>query len=822
MLLPDFWILGINARNLKYIKKFNPKKAIRLADNKLKTKNFLSQRWIPVPQTYGIIKNRRELFNFDWNALPDEEFVIKPNKWSKGKGIMIVKKLDSLEDNKESWKDFLIWRYLKSIWKFWKGWENNLEHSQESLRFKVGKDILTYNDFVRRLIDVLDWKFSLTFWWDKILIEEKLEPWESFKIFCKYWLADIRVIVFNLIPVAAMVRMPMPWSWWKANLAQWWVGLWIEVGSWKIKSMYYKRKIFTNNFPWEFSHFWRKKIQFWDDILLFSSKIQYFVNIWYLALDWVITEDGPKLLEINARAGLEVQNASNLPLKHRLEKISDIKVDDPSKWVEIAKSLFTSEKKKITLSKVIYLSQKANLILEGEDEDKKIEVVVEVDLKKTKNYATKDILDLVNKHKDWDIILDLFESEVRFKNLKFNLLEHWKWKIILWREVLSNYYIKPIKKTYQNIDFINPENIIESEIEDIKYLDEKIRLLSNKLNLNSILKPINYLDELDNFITWWWNYNPKFEYKRPKDKFLEDIKWQILSLKDKYFGNVDNLKSNFSKLFEEKLDELLIRVNLIQAYKKQKYDKILEYNEKLFWKLNDELVNLSKEKIFIEENNDEVLWRILTYEEVKHIIRKYLDERGFENIKIVSDVSSLSRITVTRLSNNAIVKLNPHAVFREKEIYATLAHEIDVHVRRFINWVKTWWNILRMWTGFYLKDEEWLAVWKSFQVLPEGYEKKWMYIKYYLLDQAQKNHFARVAEIYRWIVGWDLMKSFRAVFRLKKWIQNTWFIDKWAIWMKDIVYLDWYIKIKNWVNSWWKIDKLMIWKIKVEDIEKIV
>jgi hypothetical protein len=40
----DFGILGINRRNLDFIKKFNPQKGIRLADNKYETKEFLSQR----------------------------------------------------------------------------------------------------------------------------------------------------------------------------------------------------------------------------------------------------------------------------------------------------------------------------------------------------------------------------------------------------------------------------------------------------------------------------------------------------------------------------------------------------------------------------------------------------------------------------------------------------------------------------------------------------------------------------------------------------------------------------------------------------------
>ena len=816
----DFGILWMNARNLKYIKRFNPKKAIRLADNKLKTKKFLSLRGIPVPETFAIIDSRKTLFDFDRKSLPEKEFVIKPNKGSKWKGIMIVEMKEiwrkSEENIKKIWKNgmFFFSRFGEKMKIFRKG-------SNEWLIFKVWKEVYSYDDFIRRLIDILDWKYSLTFWWDKILIEEKLEPGENFKQFCQWWLADIRVIVFNLIPVAAMVRMPTPWSWGKANLAQWGVWLGIEVGSWKIKSMYYKRKIYTKDFPWDFAKFWRKKIPFWDDILLYSSKIQYFVNIWYLALDWVITDEGPKLLEINARAGLEVQNASNLPLKRRLEKIADIKVDEPAKWVDIAKSLFTTEKKVITLNKVLYLSQKWQIILEWEEEDEKIQITVEVDLKKTKNYISPDLYEKVVNWNEGDVVLDLYESEVRFKNLKFEKLESWLRKVILGRDTVSQYYIKPIKKTYQDISFINPNKIIEAEVEDIKYLDEQIRLLNNRLNLNAILKPKNYLDELDNFITWWGHYNPKFEYSRPEDKKLNETKDKILSLKEKYFKDPHSLKSQFAYLFNEKLDELLIRLYLIEAYKRQKYNEILKYNQLLFGQFNEDWIKLSKEKVFLEEDNKEILGRILSPGEVKKIVRDYLNERWFTDIKIVIDVSSLSRITISRIGNTAFVKLNPYAKFREKEIYATLAHEIDVHLTRFVSAVKTGWNILKQWTWYYLKDEEWLAVWKSFQVLPEGYEKKGMYERYYLVYEAQKNDFARVAQIRLGIRWGSLNDAFRYAFRVKKWIQNTWFVDKWAIWMKDVIYLEWFNKIRNWVESGGDVDKMMIWKIKVEDIEKI-
>lgn len=79
----DFGILGNNARNLLYIKKFNDKKGIRLANNKLQTKDFLIERGIPFAKTYGIITNRTELYEFDFSYLPKKNFVVKPNHGSK-------------------------------------------------------------------------------------------------------------------------------------------------------------------------------------------------------------------------------------------------------------------------------------------------------------------------------------------------------------------------------------------------------------------------------------------------------------------------------------------------------------------------------------------------------------------------------------------------------------------------------------------------------------------------------------------------------------------------------------------------------------------
>src|SRR3989339_174836 len=84
-------LLGINARNLLYIKAYNPQKAIVLADSKLKTKQFLSTRGIPVAKLYAVIHNKKELKNFQWEGTP-KPFVIKPNSGYGGEGIIIIEK----------------------------------------------------------------------------------------------------------------------------------------------------------------------------------------------------------------------------------------------------------------------------------------------------------------------------------------------------------------------------------------------------------------------------------------------------------------------------------------------------------------------------------------------------------------------------------------------------------------------------------------------------------------------------------------------------------------------------------------------------------
>ena len=815
----DFGILGNNARNLLYIKKFNDKKGIRLANNKLQTKDFLVERWIPFAKTYGIISSRKELYEFDFSYLPKKNFVVKPNQWSKGQWVYIVKYIEE-----EQPEEIIIEKPKKTFQKigeqirklFFQKFEDHHHHG----KYQIWDEILTDQEFRRRLLDIIDGKFSMTLGWDKIIVEEKLIAGELFKDFCEYGLADIRVIVFNLVPVATMIRVPTKQSGGKANLAQWWLWFGIEVGSGKITSLLWKNKIRKMKFPKKFSHFQNKKIPYRNDILFLSSKVQYFVNLWYLALDWVITNEWPKLLEINARAGLEVQKVSNTKLQKVLDKIADLKIIDPEKWVEIAKSLFTPEKSDLLWqNKLLYLSQYAKFIIKEKEEEEKLDVIVEVDLNKSWNFMSQKLFDKIKENKR-ERYLDLYENEITLKKAKFSSLESLADnKIILGNKTASHYLIKPINKAFAPIDIIDPKYIQPLETAELHIIDQKIEKLNKRLNLSSRLRPLNYFAELDKFITLHGKYNPIFTYKWPKEEKLIEAKNEI----EKLQKQLTKLQSPFTTLFVDKLEELELRRNLILAYSKQDFENIALYNRKLFGEFDEELLKLTKEKVFsINNDNQQLLWEPLTLSAIEKTIEKYLAEKKIYGVDIVFSYTNLSRISVI-MWKEIKISISKHGIFREKELLSILAHEVDTHLVRYLNGLKSGWNILKSGTGNYLKDEEWLAIYNASKVLPEEYEKDSFYKKYFLVKEAENIDFKKLVNIIEFMYPqYSREFHFKTALRIKKWVIHTNQINSGTVFMKDKIYLEWYKNITCWMEDGNFKDKIYKGKVKISDLDYII
>ncbi|MEF2175172.1 MAG: tyrosine/phenylalanine carboxypeptidase domain-containing protein [Candidatus Absconditabacteria bacterium] len=815
----DFGILGINSRNLNYIKRFNKRKAIKLADNKLKTKIFLSERGIPVPETYGVISSRKQLQEYNFSNFPKEEYVIKPNKGSKGNGIFIVKNLGEVEfDEKPLEKNFFnkIKNKINSYLEYKIPLFTKDQDEENKNHYKLSEKIINHNTLTRYLLDILGGKHSLTIGSDTILIEEKLIPGEGFKQFCEFGLADIRVIVFNLVPIAAMVRIPTEESKGKANLAQGGAAAGIEVGSGKIYSYYKKRKLYMNQFPKNLENLKGYQMPYWDEILSYSSQIQFYANLGYLALDWVITNEGPKILEINARAGLEVQNVCGLNMKNRLDKINGLKIIEPEKGVEIAKSLFSDKKLLIGLDKVLYLSQMGKLKLGKDKGTNDIEMIVEVDLNKEKSYIHANHFEKYEKARQEGVAsITPKGSSIILKNLKLYGSEKIPFnKIILGKNIASEYYIKPINIITIGNSIIKDEEIDISEFDKLNKIDYEINSLGYKVNISKILKPINYFEEFDNFITWKGKYNPHFIYQFPSETNIQKTKNKIDSL----ISEINILKSNVSKLFLEKVIEIDHKINLIKAYKDQDFANIYKYNLLIYGDFDKELSSISK-KIIFDNFSKQDLGKKVTPQYVKFLFEKHLEKIGIFGINIIVGNSGLSRITV-KLENNPIILISNNATFFSKEVPGIIAHEIDTHLIRHLNGKKSGWNIFQKGTGFYLKDEEGLAIYKSREITENHYESLGIYKKYHLANVGANFTFSKIVDF---IVFLDQDKSiessFKGALRIKKGIQDTNQIGEGTVYMKDKLYLDGYHKIKSWVESGGNTDKLILGKYKIEDLD---
>lgn len=806
----NFGILGINARNLHYIRKHNPAKRIRLADNKITTKKFLSERSIPVPTTYGIIKDRKELMQFDFSTIPASQFIIKPARWSRGRGVFCVKKVKHHEPTLllETWFAEVMW------WKKWLWWYTDPEKSETiSQRFEVDGKIISDRLLKTYCVDILEWKESLHEQPDQILIEELLTWGHWFETFCTHGLADIRIIVYNFVPVAAMVRVPTELSWGKANLDRWGVWLGVEVGSWKVQSMFLKWWVYKKEFPDPYRWLQGIRISYREDILHWSAQIQYYVNLGYLALDRVITSTGPKLLEINARAWLKIQLALDLPLRKRLEKIGDIKVQSPEKGVEICQTLFSQHKTwLISEKKVIPLHGYATLYW---DDGKHYEVTVTIDMSKKGVSFGWWLWKQPDIKKSKQRTLKYLSSESRVVFTKYKIdhtLE--QYHVVLWIDSMNGLFIKPVPMIKKRI--FSDSVIVDWEYESLRLLDAKLATIWSKLTLSTYLKPTNFLQEFDKFVSAHWQYNPVFLYAWPSSKKISRLQDELRYVHDEFASSL-SLQSPLFVLFLEKIEELFVKLRLLQAYATQDFTKIMDEQEAYWWSMHDEYVQEAVHAVSVKDEDKEILWWILSRAQVKKYVTRYLQWRGYSDVGIVFTPETYARMMVKKIWWRVTIYISSWAFFRKYELFATLAHEL-MHIERYMQWKATDRQILKRGTAKYFIDEEWLAIWASEQELPEAYEKMSMWKKYFRIETARRYDFKEVAHLLyeaekrtRWWV-------FKTAYRLKRGICETWVCHEDAVCLQDSIYLHGYKRISNWIATWNDISVLKRGKIKIDDL----
>jgi len=298
-------ILGINARNRLYLI-YNRQKGRKIADSKLLTKKRLLKAGLPVPKVLKIFKTPEDVFNFDWTKLP-ESFVLKPVSGFGGQGIVIIR-------NRA--------KYAGEWWTM----------SGEKI------DISTLR---LHALDILAGQYSLHNFPDWAFVEERIKIAGIFRKYAYRGTPDVRVIVFNKVPVMAMLRLPTKESEGKANLHQGAIGVGIDLATGITNNAVCRGK-FLKYIPGTKRKVNGIKLPYWNTILTLAAKAQEAVpELGYVGVDIVYDKaHGPMILELNARPGLEIQNANLTPLRKRLERVEGLEVLNAEHGVRIAKALF--------------------------------------------------------------------------------------------------------------------------------------------------------------------------------------------------------------------------------------------------------------------------------------------------------------------------------------------------------------------------------------------------------------------------------------------------------------------------------------------------
>ena len=747
-------ILGMNARNLLYISKYNSYANKKFADDKIFTKNFLSSRGISVAKLYSVIKDYQQLTDVFFDSLPNS-FVVKPNRGFAGAGILVIK---------EKKNDYYITASEK----------------------KITKEFL-----YRHCIEILEGKYSISGLYDKVIFEEKLEVHNDFRILTDIGLPDIRVIVFNLVPVLAMTRIPTFESEGKANMELGAIAMGVDIGTGKTTGAA-QYSSFLKRMPNGVSAV-DFQIPFWDEMLQTVAKIQSFTKIGFLGCDLVVTKTGVKILEVNARSGLKIQIANKVPLKTRLEKVADLKVLTPNDGVEIAKTLFSKKsntEETIKFKPVIGILEPVVLNTENPKN-----LVAKIDLLAEKNKISSRFFSEKEK------ILDI---TIQKKRLKLPV-EKGSIKgadLILAGKFLTDFYIDPNKKI-KNTPELLPESLDEKMIKNI---DQKIFEIDEKIKLLSFINPRNLEEQKILFLNHS-DFSPQFFYR----KFDLDVAYFRGELK-----KIPQKVNHFLfPLYEKKIEELNNKLSLLESRQSSEFSdfsgKIFGYPTEDVYRSAVNFLKKTMKKMNPEDESEEY-----DTKKAEMFLNKFLNSYKLNHWKIRIIEETVADIQVTK-NNNILLKKN--SVFKKNRLQALCVHEIGTHIFRFENGKRQSLRIFEKGTANYLETEEGLAIWNQNQLSLNLGEK-------FLIPALQ------VVAIY---MGEKM--GFRDLFYFLK---DTYQVSDELLWKlcvktkrgtkspsekgsftKDLVYFTGLQRIKKFLKSKGKISDLYVGKIDIEDLELV-
>lgn len=326
-------ILGMNARTQLYTS-LNSRKAKRFGFSKLRAKNFLKRHGISVPELYAVIASREELRNFDWHQI-DGAFAVKPANGSAGKGILIFKGYDKKND---------VWVDIEGT-----------EYSEDDVKLHIA--------------DILEGRYTTWGTHHAAIIEERILLHPDLEPYVEMGTPDARVIVFNKIPIMAMMRLPNEASDGRANLDQGAVAVGVDMGTGKSTYGVVGKKTSITTFPHNGLPISGIQVPYWKEVLRTAVRVANATGYVYMGVDIFIDPvKGPMVAEVNGFPGLSIQLANRDGLRRRLERVEGIQPRNVNHAVKISQSLFAESFPSSDLDLII-LEPKEDVVVYGDHEE---------------------------------------------------------------------------------------------------------------------------------------------------------------------------------------------------------------------------------------------------------------------------------------------------------------------------------------------------------------------------------------------------------------------------------------------------------------------
>src|SRR5947209_20516587 len=83
-------VLGMNRRNTECILDLNPRACFPAVDSKKKMRDLCVAMGVPTPDVYALIKSHSALRHLPRLLAVRDDFVIKPNRGSGGRGVLVI------------------------------------------------------------------------------------------------------------------------------------------------------------------------------------------------------------------------------------------------------------------------------------------------------------------------------------------------------------------------------------------------------------------------------------------------------------------------------------------------------------------------------------------------------------------------------------------------------------------------------------------------------------------------------------------------------------------------------------------------------------